>query len=199
MLESYTSNGVVVTRRLGRVRADSLLARDEPESLSRRRSNLHGAKVVAVTETSLPRVTLRGSHEDARAFLTPSGDQMLEHPLDSFVGSFIDVLEHLADDLNFTVRLLRREDGLWGTVEVSKDGTRKYNGMLLTVSKGEADIIAAPFSNSDYRFEVVDFLPALDVETPAITISRADVHGQTNWQLYFSPFSSSLWLFMTGT
>ena len=49
-----------------------------------------------------------------------------------------------------------------------------------------------------FRHHVVDFLPAMDAETPTLAVSKADISGQTNWQLYTSPFSNKLWIFLLG-
>ena len=60
--------------------------------------------------------------------------------------------------LNFQIRLFKRFDGEWGSVD--ENGTS--NGMLSNLQNGEADIGLAIFTLCCRRTEVADFLWSTD-------------------------------------
>ena len=59
--------------------------------------------------------------------------------------------------MNFTWGLYRREDRKWGSVD--EDGN--LDGMVSSMQKGEADLIAASLTLRAHRHRGVDFLVCL--------------------------------------
>ena len=156
VMEPYTAGGVtrttVVVNRANV--SGSTLEREQAEAPNKRRSDLHGAELRVMVEDSYNRLVLV---DDSFLLLASSpsaaGDdeEVLEVPGEAVAGSYLDVLAHLAEDLNFTARLLKRKDSRWGSLETREDGTRAWTGMISSLLSGRADLIAAPFTNSHYR------------------------------------------------
>ena len=135
--ESYTINGVIEG---GSVNQDSFNAR---------RSNLRETHLNVLVEFSYDRMT--SASLDTSVITTPSGDLMYllsEHELQ---GVFAEVLKQLRAELNFTMTLLRRKDGDWGTANEGENGTTVWTGMLASLQKGEADLVGASLTNTAYR------------------------------------------------
>ena len=83
-----------------------------------------------------------------------SGDAFEVLPRGSFGGSFPEALLQLQDDLNFTARMLRRQDRGWGGLNEQGEWT----GMVSSLVKGEADLVAASLTNSYYRWWCSTFI-----------------------------------------
>ena len=56
--------------------------------------------------------------------------------------------------MNFTWSLYQRKDGKWG----SKLENGSFNGMVSSLAKGEADLIATSLTLTPVRHEAVDYL-----------------------------------------
>ena len=59
--------------------------------------------------------------------------------------------------MNFTWSLYQRKDGKWG----SKLENGSFNGMVSSLAKGEADLIATSLTLTPVRHEAVDYLVRL--------------------------------------
>ena len=67
----------------------------------------------------------------------------------------IDLMEILANDMNFNVRIFKRFDGKWA----SKDpNSGVWNGMASNIISGDADIILTSLGLTLGRYEVLDFM-----------------------------------------
>ncbi|KAG7162374.1 Glutamate receptor ionotropic, kainate 2-like 8, partial [Homarus americanus] len=86
----------------------------------------------------------------------------------SFTGPMVNLLEILADTMNFTYRYIRPPDGSWGVKR--EDGS--WTGMVGMVGRGEADIGLGPFGVSATRAEMVDFTREIITETARIMGGR---------------------------
>ncbi len=95
-----------------------------------------------------------------RQFQTSSGADMEELSRRMLEGFYVDMLRHLEADLNFTARVLRRKDGKWGSVRNDSGGAETFTGMLSSLLEGEADLIAAPFTNWPHRSGTRPISPA---------------------------------------
>ncbi len=56
-------------------------------------------------------------------------------------------------EMNLTWRLYRRDDHQWGVKQ--SDGS--FNGMVGSLKKGDAEMIAATLTATDIRHQAVDF------------------------------------------
>ena len=81
-------------------------------------------------------------------------------------GQYYEILKYFSTILNFKIRLFKRFDGKWGTVD--ENGTS--NGMLSNLQNGEADIGVAMFTLCCRRTEVADFLWSIDPVSAVLAI-----------------------------
>ncbi|CAD5124610.1 DgyrCDS12880 [Dimorphilus gyrociliatus] len=110
-----------------------------------------------------------------------------------FIGIAIDLLKHVAKDLNFTYDLFLPRDGKWGSV--SSNGT--WNGMIRDLLDKQADASFAPFTVVKSRAEAVDFTTSYYFFRPAISYKNHLTDSKTARKLLFlKPFSSLLWVLL---
>ncbi len=122
---------------------------DEYESMNRRRSNLRGAEVRVVVENQVPHVMFSERFLNSLDGTPPNGgdDQHDIVPREDLGGAFIDLVDHLAADINFTATYLLRRDRRWA----SKGEDGKWTGMAGSVHDGKADLACAALTNIVHR------------------------------------------------
>ena len=104
--------------------------------------------------------------------LSPSGDQLIPINIEEDAyGLSLDVLNLMQSHLNFTVKLFMGKDRKWGTLNVS---TNVWNGMVGTLVKDEADLIAANIWLRPNRTHVISFLPPIFNDIEAVFIKKMD-------------------------
>ena len=87
----------------------------------------------------------------------------------NWVGVVPDIVEYLAESLNFTYDLVLSRDGLWGNY---KEERGEWNGIIKDIMDDVADIGFAPLTVQHERANVVDFLLPFYLERGTFAISR---------------------------
>ncbi len=93
--------------------------------------------------------------------------------------------------MNFSWTFYHRADRKWGSL--LPNGS--HDGMVSSLLKGEADLIATSLTMMPHRERSVDFLVPIGDETYAIFIKRA-VEEDLDWTVYADPFRLHLWKFL---
>ena len=81
-------------------------------------------------------------------------------------GRYHDILEQFSKILKFQLRIFKRFDGGWGSV----DENGKWNGMIANLLNGEADFVATELELCCRRTEAADFLWTIDHPTYVFAI-----------------------------
>lgn len=186
--ETYVVNGIRTTAFLGRVSDNGTFVpgyRGSQPFLERRASDLGGLELVATVETQAPYVIVEKEGEEA--IVSASGDVFHAVGWDDLSGEFADVFRVLSREMNFSVRLLRREDRQWAAI---KDG--KWTGMVSTLLKGEADLALVSLTMTELRATAVDFLLPVGLETAAIFIRKATLE-EYDWIVFVELLATPLW------
>ncbi|CAG0881433.1 unnamed protein product [Darwinula stevensoni] len=112
-----------------------------------------------------------------------------------YEGYLIDVLNTLAENLNFTFTLTVVKDGKYGAVEPSGS----WNGIVGEVMRGEAHIGLANLGQSKERASVVDF-PSVDIsyEYAGIMLRTTEEDPKEKMLLFMRPFAKEVWLAIFG-
>ncbi|XP_071545435.1 probable glutamate receptor [Panulirus ornatus] len=105
----------------------------------------------------------------------------------SFTGPMVNLLNIIANDMNFTYRYSRPPDGAWG-VKLD-DGS--WTGMVGLVGRREVDIGLGPIDVTALRAEVVDFTSAILTETVRIVGARG--RPEVDPWGFLLPFTSLVW------
>ena len=204
--EAYEVNDVHVTRFLGQFHqtcknsasfspADGFI-----DSFVDRRGNFYGIQLIAMTEQWGTDIILPNNFKD-KSYFFPTNET---YDVTNIVsGVYIDVLKHLEKFLNFSTKLYKRKDGVWGMPKTLSNGTVTHlDGMLKSLVEYPVDLICAPFSSIPARFYIVDFLKTITREHAALYIANTNLNDKKyetfDWKVYLSPFSLKLWLFMFG-
>ena len=104
-------------------------------------------------------------------------------------GLLFDILQELANNLNFTTIMTTPKDGQWG----SKTDKGDYTGLIGDLVHKEADIAPSGLYLVKWRQEVVDFtLPVLeDLQT---FIAKESSGKAINYTVYFEIFLPQAWI-----
>ena len=81
-------------------------------------------------------------------------------------GKYIDILKQFSRMLNFKIRLFKRFDGKWGSI----DENGNWNGMISNLMSSEADIVVTGLTMCCRRTEVADFLWTINHAVEAFSI-----------------------------
>ena len=106
----------------------------------------------------------------------------------------MDVLNHLSLTLNFTARIYKRKDGVWGM-----PSNETANGLIGNIFRNEADLAAAALAIGCPRCEVMDFLQPISHFRGGIYINKVAVDEDYDFTSYFEPFDRISWVLLSGT
>ncbi len=188
MYETYTVNGIKVSNTVGyfELSGDNQLAFVFDLTWSPNlRNNFHGAHLTALTEQSPPySVFVQDYLKKAKYFETNQ-----TYDVTNLVsGVYHDIIDDMAEHLNFTYSVYKRRDGVWGTVV---DG--KPKGMLGNLADGSADLIAADFGMNLYRLSFCRHLPIITPLHLCIVINN-NLPEKLEFGTYTFPYRGNLWL-----
>ena len=108
-----------------------------------------------------------------------------------YSGLYIDYLNILADNLNFTFSTVEPEDGVYGS---DFDGDGQWDGIIGMAQRGEIDIGLAPFTQTVERRKAVDYLEYVSYSGLAMLMKRPDNFMRYNFLAVFKPFKPELWI-----
>ena len=170
--EIYAVNGNNKVQTIGTWREDKALT-VPTTSMWERRTDLEGM-VIRVATNSFPR--LHELHYDE------SGESIIGGS-----GFFLEPLNILAKELNFTLLLTPSNDGQWGAL--NENGT--WNGLIGMLVNEETDIAIAGFAVTEARRKVVTFGRAIAEDI--VTLISAPTAEEANPWIYFEIFPHTAW------
>ncbi len=189
MIEAYSINGVLVKTKIGHYEKinGTLKFQQSVRSLAivDRRSNFHGQLIVGMTTDFVGLLTLRDGYKTGAVFHASNETYDVT---DWAEGLYFDILQTTAGHLNFTYKLYRRKDDVWGNVI-----NNKTTGMLSNVVDGSADIIVQAFKINLARTSYLDYVPFITIDYASIFIKREQTE-EIDWMTFFQPFRWDLWL-----
>lgn len=105
-------------------------------------------------------------------------------------GLTIDLLSHIAHELNFRFNLYVANDGLFGRKN-GKNGT--WNGIVGELVHGHAQLAFAPLSVSSRRAEVIDFTSPYYFGSISF-LAAPKLKSEISLLAFLLPFSTNLWI-----
>ncbi|CAC5375410.1 unnamed protein product [Mytilus coruscus] len=106
-----------------------------------------------------------------------------------YTGFSMDILQELANELNFTYELTSPPDGQWGT----ETPNGSWTGLVGQLQQRDVDIVAAPLTIQTDRERVIDFTYPYFYEPSVILIKKPDPN-LTKWRTLIDPFSPTVLL-----
>jgi hypothetical protein len=108
-----------------------------------------------------------------------------------------ELLSILETQLNFTTKLYKRQDGIWGLATIDKiTGKLNASGMLADLMYGNADMVAANLGIIYERSFAVDYLPPIASIYIGLFINNDKTFDDMDFITYLEPLSNQLWLFI---
>lgn len=113
--------------------------------------------------------------------------------IDSYTGVAVDILRHLMEILDFSVRVTKPPDDQFGT-QLSNGS---WTGLVSELINSRADIGLTALSITNARAHVIEFTRAYYVDTSAILLPIPD--EVENLFAIFAPLSVGAWLLLLST
>ncbi len=163
------------------------------ESFMERRSNFKGHSLTALTAGQLPFLAIPGyrqAYADKEGWeKRPDGIEVKDMSGMPMGGIFYDVLKILENNANFTSKMqMAKSDSV--TFGEPVNGT--WNGLIGRTMRGEFDFLNGPVTQSDIRFEVVDFSLPMGTETIAFYIPTQALERR-EWLSFLYPLRAEVW------
>ncbi|XP_060589780.1 glutamate receptor ionotropic, kainate glr-3-like isoform X1 [Ruditapes philippinarum] len=102
-----------------------------------------------------------------------------------YEGFCLDLIQELANKLNFTYNLTEPADGKWGGITNRVNLT--FNGLVGQLQREEVDIVAAPISIQAERDPAMDFSYPYYYEYTTVLVKKPDVNS-IKWRTLIDPF-----------
>uniref|UniRef100_A0A915EK41 Uncharacterized protein n=1 Tax=Ditylenchus dipsaci TaxID=166011 RepID=A0A915EK41_9BILA len=110
---------------------------------------------------------------------------------DTYEGFCIDLLQEMANTLNFTFEIVEVEDGTYGV----EDETGRWNGIIGVLQRHEADLSVSAVTITYSRVSVIDFtLPFMHLGIAILVSKNLDDSAQSSGLV--GPGSSTLFTFL---
>ena len=117
VFETYEINGMKIRGPLGLYNATSnsfTWNANKNQIIFRRRGNFHGLKLKGMVEHSMPSVLINNKYKEKARFFQSNQTYLMN----GFVkGVYIDILEHLQENLNFSTTLYKRKVRSFGNMK----------------------------------------------------------------------------------
>ena len=193
VLEAYEINGLKIERTLGHynVSKNSFIWNPSKQQIIfERRANFHGLKLKGMVEDFRPAVLIDKKYKQKARFFQYNQTYLM-HGL--VKGVYIDILEHLQENLNFSTVLYKRNDTSYRNIIDWKNGTMTGEGMISDIFFERADMIIAAVLITEKRSIYIDILrPLLPVKW-GLYISKGAVHDSMEYDNYFKAFNFYSW------
>ena len=195
--EAYVINNVHIKRYLGQFnQINKRIALFSPsydfvDSFLDRRGDFQGIQLIVMTEQWLKYIWLPDNFADQSTYFPENETYDVTNIVS---GSYKNALSYLEKALNFSTKLYKRKDGVWGMPKIMSNGSIHLDGMIKSTTESHVDMIGASISMLSSRFDYVDYLVPMSQIYAALFIVNNDNFNVIDWTVYLAPFSIRLWL-----
>ena len=151
---------------------------------------MHGQQILALTDQSEPYTILDPAFKK-KAYYHKSNQT---YEVTDFVHGIMPNLfvNELARNLNFTPRVYKRKDGVWGTIQ-----NNVSTGIFKNIVDGDVEMSVAEFAILRNRMDGVNFLPTIILSLMQM-VTKKEQPESVSWTLLFVPFSLELWVMIVS-
>ena len=195
--EAYVINNVHIKRYLGQFnQINKRIALFSPsydfvDSFLDRRGDFQGIQLIVMTEQWLKYIWLPDNFADQSTYFPENETYDVTNIVS---GSYKNALSYLEKALNFSTKLYKRKDGVWGMPKIMSNGSTHLNGMLKSITESHIDMIGASLSILQLRLNYVDYLVPMSQTHASLFIKNNDKFNMIDWSVYLTPFSIWSWL-----
>ena len=107
---------------------------------------------------------------------------------DQYSGMFIEILQDLARNLNFTYNIVLPKDTRWGNLLANGS----WNGLIGEIDRREIDFIVGPLARNQYREQVMDYVDYDLFKYHIAGVYKLPSRRITSFNLYLKPFDLSV-------
>ena len=156
LYEFYYVQSIRIVRELGKISGNQFLWKVAvDQDFVRRRSNLHGIVLKAMTEHFGNFVLLNETYRETAPYF-PKNDTFL---INNYISGLCqDILVELQNVLNFTTLLYKRSKVSWGVPKSSVNGTVYVSGIMGDLYYKRVDFVAMSMTQTHERSKYVDFM-----------------------------------------
>ena len=158
------------------------------KSLIKRRSDFMGQQLIGMTEHEGPSIYLEPKFQETATFY--AGNQTYDVTNQVRKGMYYELFLDLEKELNFTYRLFKRKDGIFGSVVDNKP-----TGSLSNLADGSADIFVGMYALISIREPYMKPLYPVANSIPGIFIKRNLDEG-LSMTIFFEPFKLQVWIML---
>ena len=195
IFERYTINNVKLNRMIGKIMNQTFVYENGiRESFLWRRRNFYGVTLKVMTENKQPIAYLDPNYKSQSRF---HGKNQTYEVTNQVQGVFIDVLNILQKSLNFSTKIYKRLDGVWGMPNFLPNGTISVNGMVGNLYRQEVDLIVASLGVFFPRILVIDYLQPITEANGGIYIRADNIQESFDFRTYLVPLNRNTWLCIT--
>lgn len=180
--EAYTVNDKEIKRLIGSFQENQFHS-FEGKHLLERRANFYGQEFKVMTEHEPPYIYIKKRHDN---HYDPQIEAFEVTKITS--GSYFDLLKSLEISLNFTTRLYKRKDGVWGVPKIHPNGTVENYGMLKNLVEKSADLIVASILITPQRSMAIDYFQILAYPDGGVFIPTK-MQESFSIKQYLTPFT----------
>ena len=109
-------------------------------------------------------------------------------------GYCIDLLRQLSEQIKFTYMLYLVPDGMYGSHELTSNGTKRWNGLVGELVYKKADMIIAPLTINPERSKVIEFSKPFKYQGIAMLQKRIPKGAKLD--SFLQPFQHTLWFLL---
>ena len=202
--EAYEINKVHITRCLGQFTTNKSKneivkfspAFDFADSFVDRRRDFHGIQLIGMTEQWASDIIIPDDFVD-KSYYFPENET---YDVTNIVsGSYINVLHQLEMYFNFSTKLYKRKDGIWGLPKTMANGTIQLDGMMKSITEGHVDFICVSYGMLLSRLSYLDFLVPMSQIHMSLFIANSNKFDIIDWTVYLTPFSIKIWLIIVAS
>ena len=197
LYEKYTINNHLIQQKLGHFVGGTYIPEESIEqNFLKRRCNLHGSKLTALTVTGRGNYIRIENSKNATYFASNKTYDVTG----SVQGSIFDIWMLLQNNLNFTTRIYSRLDDKYGVPIQHPNGSISVSdGIIKDGMDGLADILLNRIVIMDKRCLVIDFLVPLNSYSNGIFVKKDSMKESLDFQVFQKPLEKWTWTAMISS
>ena len=193
LIEKYIVNDQIIIQRLGHFINDSFIPNTLVEqNFLKRRQDFRGFGMIAMTVEIESAIEINGN-----ATYFPSNQTY--DVTNSIQGSFFDIWNNFETTLNFTTKIYKRNDKIWGVPSKSNGTIVLSDGVVNDVWSGKAHVLLSAATIVHARYLVIDYLQPIMTRDGGIFVKKEDLHEGFDLSVYWQPFADWTWILILSS
>ena len=196
LFEKYVVNDQIIVNKIGHFVNETYVPNISVEqNFLRRRQDFHGFEMIAMTEELEQAIEIMNLEN---AIYFPSNQTY--DVTNSVQGPFYEVWKNLEKVFNFSTKLYKRKDEIWGVPIKLSNGTIEISeGMVKDVWSGKAHAIMSAPTIIYARYLAVDYLQPIVTKDGGIFVKKEDLHEGFDLSVYWHPFADWTWILILSS